>query len=81
MLQLIHAHDVMHMMIESGASYTRDSFKSALAAKFGQTAQFHTCSLNGLSSDDLLAFLFQRGKLSGDIEGEFRMDPLNMCSH
>lgn len=81
MLQLIHAHDVMNMMIESGASYTRDSFKSALADKFGEAAQFHTCSLQGLTSDDLLAFLFERGKLSGDIQSEFRMDPLNMCSH
>ncbi len=81
MVQLIHAHEVMHMMIESGASYTRDSFKAALAAKFGQDAQFHTCSLQGLSADDLLAFLFQRGKLTGDIETEFSMNPLNMCNH
>jgi len=81
MLQLIHAHDVMNMMIESRASYTRESFKLALADNFGENAQFHTCSLQGLTSDDLLSFLFQRGKLSGEIEGEFRMEPLNMCSH
>ena len=29
----------------------------------------------------LLEFLAERGKLAGDIHGQFSMDPLNMCSH
>ena len=81
MLQLIHAHEVMHMMLETGKSYTRESFKADLAEKFGPDASFHTCSLNNLTPDDLLEFLAGRGKLSGDINAEFKMDPMNMCSH
>ena len=81
MLELIHAHEVMHMMLESGKSYTRESFKADLADKFGPDARFHSCSVNNMSPDDLLEFLAARGKLAGDLDTEFRMDPLNMCSH
>jgi probable metal-binding protein len=81
MLELIHAHEVMHMMLDSGKSYTRESFKADLAEKFGADARFHSCSVNNMSPDDLLEFLAARGKLAGDINAEFSMDPLNMCSH
>jgi len=81
MLQLIHAHEVMHMMLDSGKSYTRDSFKADLAEKFGPDARFHSCSVNNMTADDLLEFLAGRGKLAGDINTEFKMDPANMCSH
>jgi probable metal-binding protein len=81
MLELIHAHEVMHMMLDSGKSYTRESFKADLAEKFGADARFHSCSVNNMSAGDLLEFLAERGKLAGDINTEFSMDPLNMCSH
>ncbi len=81
MLQLIHAHEVMHLMLDSGKTYTRQTLKADLAEKFGPEARFHTCSQNNLTADQLIEFLKERGKLAGDINGEFKMDPLNMCNH
>jgi len=81
MLALVHAHEVMHMMLDAGKTYTRQTFQADLAARFGPDARFHSCSIDNMTADDLLEFLVGRGKLSGDIDGEFTMNPTNMCSH
>ena len=76
-----HAHEVMKMMADSSDTYTRDTFVDALADRFGPEARFCSCSNAGMSADDLLAFLFSRGKLEGDIEGAFRLGVAGHCSH
>ena len=81
MLTSVHAHEVMHMMLDTGKTYTRETFQADLAAKFSPDARFHTCSLDNMTADDLLEFLAARSKLTGDINGEFSMNPANMCSH
>lgn len=76
-----HAHDAMQMMLDSGDTYTRESFTKAIADRFGPDARFCSCSNADMAADDLLAFLFGRGKLTGDIDGSFRMGAVGHCGH
>ncbi|HHN77802.1 MAG TPA: DUF2492 family protein [Phycisphaerales bacterium] len=76
-----HAHEVMQMMADSGADYTRETFKAALVDRFGSDATFCSCSRAGMTADELLAFLSGRGKLAGDIDGTFRLGVAGHCGH
>ena len=76
----IHGHEVMHMMMESGASYTVASLRAAIEARFGPTARFHTCSAENMTAEELVAFLAARGKFVPVGEG-FTTGPDRMCSH
>ncbi len=76
----IHGHDVLDFMIASGASYTRASLADAIRKRFGADAQFHTCSADGMSAEDLIEFLAQRGKFTGT-EAGFTVDPDRVCAH
>ena len=53
----IHGHEVLNMMIESGEQYTHASLKAAIKARFGEQARFHTCSAEGMTAGELVAFL------------------------
>ena len=52
----IHGHDVMHLMLELGGPFTRESLKEAIDARFGTDARFHTCSAEGLDAAGLIAY-------------------------
>jgi probable metal-binding protein len=73
-----HAHEVMEMMITSGKSYNRESLAAEIREKFGVETKFHTCSMNGMSPEELIEFLAQKGKFSGS-EDSFIFDPGRMC--
>lgn len=59
----IHGHEVLNMMIESGEQYTHASLEAAIKARFGEQARFHTCSAEGMTAGELVAFLAAKGKL------------------
>ena len=70
----------MQMMVESNASYSAESLKSAIINKFGANARFYTCSAENLTADDLIVFLEQRGKFIAQKEG-FSTSPDKICNH
>jgi probable metal-binding protein len=80
MPERIHGHEVMAMMIESGAPYTRESLRAAIVARFGKDATFYTCSAESMTPDELIAFLQARGKFV-DSDGGFRTDASKICDH
>lgn len=59
----IHGHEVLNMMIESGEQYTHASLEAAIKARFGEQARFHTCSAEGMTAGELVAFLAAKGKI------------------
>ena len=65
----IHGHDVLDFMMASGRSFTRAPLVAAIRERFGAGAQFHTCSADGMSAEQLIEFLTQHGKLTGTDEG------------
>ncbi|WP_028898181.1 YecH family metal-binding protein [Prevotella sp. HUN102] len=77
---MTHGHDVLHMM--EGNSYTtKESLVKAIIEKFGPEETFHTCSVEGLSAEELVDFLEQRGKFMPSQEDEFTVDSSKICNH
>ena len=76
----IHGHDVMHLMLELGGPFTRESLKEAIDARFGSDARFHTCSASEMDAEALIAFLAQRGKFIESDEG-FQTRADKICNH
>lgn len=62
-MESIHGHEVLNMMIESGEQYTHASLEAAIKARFGEQARFHTCSAEGMTAGELVAFLAAKGNL------------------
>ncbi len=65
----IHGHEVLNMMIESGEQYTHASLEAAIKARFGEQARFHTCSAEGMTAGELVAFLAAKGKFIPSKDG------------
>lgn len=79
-MKQIHGHEVMSMMLKSGAVYTKESLVAEVVAKFGPEARFYTCSAQDLTADDLVALLDRKGKLVAR-PGGFQTTPDLMCKH
>ncbi|MFK3704956.1 YecH family metal-binding protein [Klebsiella sp. NPDC088457] len=76
----IHGHEVLQMMIASGEPYTTASLESAIIARFGAAARFHTCSAEDLTAAQLVAFLQEKGKFIAG-EGGFNTSERKICRH
>lgn len=76
----VHGHEVMHMMINSGRSYTREELCREIVSKFGEETRFYTCSANDMTAEQLIDFLNARGKFLIDEKG-FTTDPERICNH
>ena len=76
----IHGHDVMHMMLELGGTFTRESLKLAIDERFGAQARFHTCSAQDMDAEALIELLRQRGKFV-ETEGGFNTEAERICNH
>lgn len=76
----IHGHEVMRMMVDSGAEYTRASLRQAIIARFGAGARFRTCFAEGMTADQLIDFLGARGKFV-DCGAGFSTSPDKICDH
>ena len=78
MTNQIHGHEVIEMM--ANQLYTRDTLKTAISARFGADARFHTCSAENLDADALIDFLAARGKFRENAGG-LAIDPAKVCNH
>jgi probable metal-binding protein len=76
----VHGHEVMKMMIEASAPFTRNSLREAILARFGEGASFYTCSAENMTPDELMDFLEARGKFV-DTDNGFTTDKSKICNH
>jgi len=76
----VHGHEVMRMMLATGETYTRSSLRAAIVERFGAAARFHTCSAEGMTAEELIAFLEKRGKFIAR-DGGFSTLPERVCGH
>lgn len=74
----IHGHEVIQMMQASGRSWTRETLRAEIQARFGPEACFYTCMSADLTADGLIDFFAARGMLAGGDAG-FAMDPGHTC--
>ena len=76
----IHGHEVLKMMLASGTPYTKAGLVSAIIQRFGADACFHTCSAEGMTAEQLVAFLEAKGKLVPQAWG-LQTHASLMCKH
>lgn len=76
----IHAHEVMHMMLEHGGGFSRESLARAITERFGEDARFYSCSADGMDVNAVIDFLESRGKFVAREEG-FNTASDKICNH
>ena len=80
MSQSIHGHEIMKMVHEADPPLTVAGLRDAVIERFGADAEFHACAGGGMTLDDLLQFLADRGKVV-EADGVLRTDIGLMCEH
>ena len=76
----IHAHEVMHMMLEQDEGFSRESLKQAITERFGMVAKFCSCSAAGMDVHAVIDFLESRGKFVARDDG-FQTAQDRICNH
>ena len=76
----IHAHEVMHMMLEQGSVFSRESLTKAITERFGVDAKFCSCSAAGMDVNTVIDFLESRGKFVASDDG-FNTAQDKICNH
>jgi probable metal-binding protein len=76
----IHAHEIMHMMLEQDDGFSRDSLARAIVDRFGADARFYSCSQSGMDAQGVIDFLESRGKFVPR-DGGFTTAKDRICNH
>jgi probable metal-binding protein len=76
----IHAHEVMHMMLEQGGGFSRESLVQSIIDHFGVDAKFYSCSADGMGIQAVIDFLESRGKFVARNDG-FNTAQDKICDH
>ncbi len=53
----VHGLEVLHFMLAHEQGFSMESLKQAIAAQFGPDTRFDTCKAEGLTAEQLIAFL------------------------
>ncbi len=67
--QLIHAHEILYMVLEAPTAPSQDDLRQQVAGRFGAEARFTNCTGQAYDFDQIIAFLASRGKLVVTPEG------------
>jgi probable metal-binding protein len=70
----------MHMMLETGEGYTRESLTEAIVTRFGADARFRSCSASNMDASAVVDFLESRGKFVAREDG-FNTVQDRVCDH
>jgi probable metal-binding protein len=76
----VHAHEVMHMMLEQDDGFSRASLTRAIIERFGASTTFHSCSAAGMDVHAVIDFLESRGKFVARDDG-FNTAEDKICNH
>jgi probable metal-binding protein len=70
----------MHMMLEQGGVFSRESLAWAIMERFGKGATFCSCSAAGMDVQAVIDFLESRGKFVAQDDG-FNTAQDKICNH
>ena len=76
----IHAHEIMHMMLEQDEVFSRESLAQAIIERFGAGTTFRSCSASGMNVEAVIHFLESRGKFIARDDG-FNTAQDKICNH
>jgi probable metal-binding protein len=74
----LHGHTILKQLTHM--PMTLSELRSWLAAEFGDHIEFHTCSQEGLSFEDIIGFFQAREKIV-EIDGKWQTQTQNVCGH
>lgn len=74
----IHGHEIILLVAGAKRALTHKDLHDEVARRFGAGARFCTCSADGMTLDQLLAFLAERGKVV-EQNGRMVADVGRMC--
>jgi probable metal-binding protein len=77
----VHGHDVIRLIADATKPLKRDHICAEVASRFGENATFHVYAGDGMSVDEILAFLLQRAKIVRHADGTYTADTSLMCDH
>lgn len=77
---VIHAHDVLHMVAEHAGGITLKDLRTVLIEKYGTNVRFTNCADARFTVDELLVFLESRGKIHVH-DGLAQVNADRVCSH
>ena len=80
MADSIHAHEILQLLAATVPARDIEDLRDQLAECFGPETRFHTCSQSDMSLDDLLIFLFERGKVENR-DGHVNVITDHVCHH
>ncbi|MTI13516.1 YecH family metal-binding protein [Sansalvadorimonas verongulae] len=80
MSESVHGRNVLKMVLAADKPQPREQLIEAITAQFGADAHFHTCSVQGLSANNLLELFMGKGKLVESAEG-ITADASRICGH
>jgi len=74
----IHGHDVIDLLREEVMSL--EQLQQRVISRYGESARFHTCKLQGLTLEQLLSFLLEKGKIVATEQG-LSLNLAKLCQH
>lgn len=75
----VHGHEILERLITAGGTMRLGDLRGAAFSAFGEDAQYHTCSAQGMSFDELIDFLAQRSKVEV-VAGQITVFAENVCA-
>lgn len=76
----IHAHEILRLIDSTAPIRGIEDLREQLTECLGPEARFHTCSRTDMSLDDLLIFLYERGKVE-ERDGRVSVVTDHVCRH
>lgn len=73
-----HAHALLDLM--EGRYFNDETLLAEIIERFGADATFHTCSVEGQSPEQIIAFLKGRNKFLDTPQG-YTVNTVNRCGH
>ncbi len=79
-MRVVHAHDLLNILVQSGELLPVSSLKALAGKKFGAGAAFTNCTGNLYSFEEILEFLAARDKIEF-VNGGITVKVERICDH
>ncbi len=76
----IHGHEILALVAQADPPLTLQALQAGVIAHWGADARFCTCSVAGMTLDELLHFLIAHGKIVTR-NHLLATDPAKICQH
>ncbi|GAA4896696.1 YecH family metal-binding protein [Ferrimonas pelagia] len=76
----VHAHEFLGLLANSDQAKTLAEMAALSHQQFGEQARFHTCKLQDLEIEALLAFLVKAQKIVPQADG-YILNQARVCNH